>query len=104
MNVWLIVSLVFATAVAIYVIYNIVYTKRHGIKADAVVSRIEERLTGDSDGSTVDYDIYVEYRDADGNAQEAKISNQGFKSFEVGDKLLIKYLPNKPHVAVWVKE
>ena len=104
MNVWLIVSLVFATAVAIYVIYNIVYTKKHGIKTDAVVSRIEEHLTADSDGSTVDYDIYVKYCDVNGNSQEAKISNQGFKSFEVGDKLLIKYLPEKPHVAVWIKD
>lgn len=104
MNVMLIISLTFATAVAVYVIYNNLNTKRNGIKANAVVTRIEEQLTADSDGSSVNYYIYVEYTDATGKVQEAKITNQGFKAFEVGDKLLIKYLPEKPHVAVWVKE
>lgn len=104
MNIMLIISLTFASAAAIYVIYNIVYIKKHGVKTNAVVSRIEEHLTADSDGSSVDYYIFVEYKDATGNIQEAKITNQGFKAFEVGDQLLIKYLPEKPHVAVWVKE
>ena len=105
MKILLIVGLIFAVGAAIYIFYNISYTKRHGIKTNAVVSRIEEHYSADPDsGSSVSYDIFVEYTDETGNKQEAKISNQGFKAFEIGDKLLIKYLPKKPKVAVWVKE
>ena len=70
--------------------------QQNGIEADAVVTRIEESDTSDSDGgSGVSYSYYVEYRTLDGQTIEARLGNEP-RNIAVGSRLRIKYLPEKP--------
>ena len=81
-------------------IYKTQYTKKNGIEAEAIVTRIEEDTLSDA----IDYDYYVRYTTAEGKAQEARIKNPGPGLLRVGYRIRIKYLPEKPDVAVWIKE
>lgn len=101
-------AVILAVAAAIYILYNIWYTKKNGTEAEAVITRIEEETTYDSDGASTSYDYYVLYTRTDGGASgqevEAKLTNPGFgRGLEVGKRIKIKYLPEKPNAAVWVK-
>ena len=86
-------------------IYNYLRQKKikeNGIEVDAVISRIVEKESTDSDNNTdYTYEYYVKYTDQNGNQVEAKLSNPRTLS-KVGDQLKIKYLPEKPKVAVRV--
>ncbi len=106
MNLFAIIVLLFIAAVAGYIFYKIWYTKRNGIEADAVVTRIEEESGFDPD---VTYNYYVRFTRSDGemNGQEAeaRLSNPGFgKGLEVGARIRIKYLPENPKAAVRVEQ
>ena len=104
MSPFAIIVLGVVAAVAAYMAYKIWITKKNGIEAMAVVSNIKEETTTDSDGSSTSYTYYVRYTTADGVQQEAKIANMGFKKGpEVGDRIRIKYLPEKPNAAVWIR-
>lgn len=99
------VIILIVIAVAAFVFYRIWYVKKHGIEVEGVISRIEEGMDSDS---SVSYTYYVRYvrSDNEGNGQttEALLSNPGFaKGLEVGARIKIKYLPEKPNMAVWVK-
>ena len=78
--------------------------RKDGIKADAVVSRIEEHDHVDSDGGfTTTYSYYVIYEDRDGNTHEAILSKVMHSGYRVGDELSIQYLPEKPQYAFPIK-
>ena len=69
------------------IIFTIMRTnaiKKNGIEANAVVSRIKEQESTDSDGFTDTTYIYL-------------------SRIKVGDSLTIKYLPNKPKLVITIK-
>ena len=88
------------------IIFTIMRTnaiKKNGIEANAVVSRIKEQESTDSDGFTdTTYIYYVTFTTQDGQNVEAKLGNPSRK-IQVGDPLTIKYLPNKPKLVVAVQ-
>lgn len=104
MSPFAIIILVLVAAAAVYVVCRIMNIKKNGIETQAVVTRIEENVQSDSDGISVSYDYYVRYTTADGQTQEALITNPGFKKLERGEQITIKYLPQKPNAAVWIKK
>ena len=94
-----ILIIVFIIAVAAYVFYKIHYTKKNGIETDATITAIEDEGLS----TEASYNYYVRYI-MNGQAVEAKLSNQGFgKGLKVGTQIRIKYLPEKPKTVVWVK-
>ncbi len=101
MDPFAIAILVFIAAAAIYVFYKIWYTKRNGIETEAIITRIEEESNVDAN---ITYHYFVQYA-KNGKTVEATLSNPGFgKGLVVGARITIKYLEEKPNVAVWVKE
>ena len=97
-------------AVAALIIGFIVYTlirnnkiRKNGVETDAVITRIEEQESIDSEGG-VDYTYthYVTYHAPDGQSVEAKLDHAPWGA-RVGDTLRIKYLPEKPKFAIIVK-
>ncbi|MBR6918663.1 MAG: DUF3592 domain-containing protein [Clostridia bacterium] len=78
--------------------------RKNGIEADAVISRIEEHESTDSDGMiTTSYTYYVQFRTNEGSNVEAKLGKILQKNYRVGDQLRIMYLPEKPNYAVPAK-
>lgn len=99
MNPIAVVAILVLVAAAVFVFYKIHYTKKNGIEAVGIITRIED----ESMGEDVSYGYYVRYT-LNGQAVEAKLSNPGFgKGLDVGAQIKIKYLPEKPNVAVRVK-
>ena len=97
-------------AVAALIIGFIVYTlirnnkiRKNGVETDAVITRIEEQESIDSEGG-VDYTYthYVTYHAPDGQSVEAKLDHAPWGA-RVGDTVRIKYLPEKPKFAIIVK-
>ena len=88
------------------IIFTIMRTnaiKKNGIEANAVVSRIKEQESTDSDGFTdTTYIYFVKFRTQDGQDIEARLSNPS-GTIKIGDELRIKYLPNKPKLVIAVK-
>ena len=88
------------------IIFTIMRTnaiKKNGIEANAVVSRIKEQESTDSDGFTdTTYIYFVKFRTQDGQDIEARLSNPS-GTIKIGDELRIKYLPNKPKMVIAVK-
>jgi hypothetical protein len=104
MDPFAIIILGVVAGVAVFMACKIRITKKNGIEAEAVVSNVTEETTMDSDGSNTSYTYYVRYTGADGEEREAKITNVGFKKGpEIGDRIRIKYLPEKPNAAVWIR-
>lgn len=90
--------------VSIYMYLRRQKIKKNGITATAVVTRIEEKESFDSDsGTTVTYEYYVTYYSESGENVEARLENPPRRT-NVGDRLTIKYLPEKPYLVVAVKE
>ncbi|MBQ7546094.1 MAG: DUF3592 domain-containing protein [Clostridia bacterium] len=104
MSPFAIVVLAFVAAAAVFVAWRTMNIKKNGIETQATVTRIEEDVQADSDGASVSYNYYVRYTTADGQQQEALITNPGFKKLERGEQITIKYLPQKPNAAVWIKK
>ena len=99
MNYFAIFAILFIVAGVAYVFYNIHRVKKNGIETDAVITRIEDVGMG----TDTSYDYYVCYTER-GQKIEAKLSNPGFgRGLEVGAEIRIKYLPEKPNIAVWIK-
>lgn len=89
-----------------YVIYTAIRNnkiRKNGVEADAVVSRIEEEQSVSSEGG-VDYTYthYVTYRNPQGETVEAKLNHAPGRT-RVGDRVKIKYMPEKPNFAVLIK-
>jgi len=99
MNPFAIIAVLLFIAGAGYVIYNIQRIKKNGIETDAVITRIEDVGIG----TDTSYDYYVCYTER-GQKIEAKLSNPGFgRGLEVGAEIRIRFLPEKPNIAVWIK-
>ena len=82
--------------------------KKEGIETDALVSRVELHTwsggTGDTETrDTVTEDYYITYTNQEGQAVEALLSNPGNHTFKKGDKITIKYLPDRQEYPVLVK-
>ena len=102
-------TLYYVIIAAVAVIGVVLYVKRYmaikknGVEADAVVSRIKEVETQNDDGSyDTSYTYYVKFTTQDGQAVEAKLGNAPRFTRE-GDKLRVKYLPEKPKNVILVK-
>ena len=81
------------------------HIRKNGTEVNAVVSRIEEYDTIDSDGAlNTTYTYYVQFQTKDGNTVEAALGKIFQKNYHVGDELLVMYLPDKPGYAVPVKQ
>ena len=90
--------------------------KQNGIVTEAVVSRIKENESTDSDGfTTTSYIYYVTYRTMDGQTVEAKlasgksidnrITGKAWDSdLRVGTSVHIKYLPDKPKYVIRISD
>ena len=83
-------------------------TKKEGIETDALVSRVElhEWSGGIGDVGTQDTiseDYYITYANQKGQTVEALLSNPGDHKFKEGDKIRIKYLPNRQDYPVLAK-
>lgn len=101
--------LLFGAVVALIIgviVFNIIRSqkiRKNGIEADAVVSRIAEQDSVDSDGSLdVSYTYYVAYRTQDGQDVEAQLNHAPGRT-RVGEQVRIKYLPEKPEFAILIK-
>ena len=101
--------LIFAVFVAVIiggVVYSIIHmnkVKKEGIEADAFVSRIDVEESTDSDGMTSTTEKYiVRYTGQDGKQIEARLANPR-KGLVMGDRIKVKYLPEKPKYAVMVE-
>ena len=82
--------------------------KKDGIETDAVVSRVERHEwsggTGDTwAGDSVTEEYYITYTNQEGQAVEALLTNPGNHTFKEGDKIKIKYLPERQDYPVLVK-
>ncbi len=82
--------------------------KKEGYQTEASVSRIELHEwsggTGDTwAGSEVTEEYYVTYRNRKGQIVEALLSNPGDHTFKVGDRMVIKYLPDREEYPVLVE-
>ena len=64
---------------------------REGIETDAVVSTVKEHFDPDLIDST--YTTYVTYTDRDGRTVESPMTLEDSVSYEIGDKIRIKYIP-----------
>ena len=96
---------VFAGGIA-FAFYRNHIIKSQGIEADAFITRVEERDSTDSDGSTsTTYNYYVRYTDQGGVQREALLTNTYTqRNLVPGDRLKIKYLPGKEKYAVMVRD
>ena len=98
---------VVAAAVAAGLIFVFIRNNKinkEGKEATAVVSRVKEIESTDSDGcTTTTYEYYVRYTTEAGESVEAKLGNAPRRAKE-GDELKIKYLPEKPKYVRWIKE
>ena len=82
--------------------------KNEGIETDAVVSRVEVR---EWNGTIADHwadnnvteDYYITYTDQEGCPVEALLSNPGDYTFVEGDRIRIRYLPDRKEYPVLVK-
>ena len=100
-----VIAIVAVAAIAgiVYVIMRNNKIKKNGIETDATVSRIKEVETSNDDGSyDVKYTYYVKYQTQDGETVEAKLSGAPRFTRE-GDRVRIKYLPEKPKIVLLVK-
>ena len=90
-------------AVAVYTILRNNKIRKSGVEADAVISRIEEERTTSSEGGADFTEIYyVTYVDQQGKSVEARLNRAPGRTRE-GDRVRIKYLPEKPHFAILMK-
>ncbi|MBR4194403.1 MAG: hypothetical protein IKQ54_08765 [Oscillospiraceae bacterium] len=88
---------------------------QNGIEANAVVTRVKENVSTDSDGMvSISHSYYVTYRARNGQDVEALLGSGKSFEFNIGKKawdydlhegsqLRIKYLPEKPSYAIRIE-
>ena len=82
--------------------------KKEGFETDAVVSRVEQRVWNGSTGAdagpdNVTEDYYITYTNQEGQTVETLLSNPGDHVFREGDRIRIRYLPDRQNYPVLVK-
>ena len=105
------IVIIILAAFAIGGIWAFVFSKKvkkEGIETDAVVSRVELHEWGGGTGDTWAHDniteeYYITYVNQEGQTVEALLSNPGDHTFKEGDKLKIKYLPDRLEYPVLVR-
>ena len=101
---WILFGLVAAVIIG-GIVYSIMRTnkmKRDGVEADAFVARIDVEESTDSDGMTSTTEKYiVRYTGQDGKVVEARLVNPK-KGLVMGDRIKVKYLPEKPKYVAMV--
>ena len=104
MNDYLVIGIIAAVViVAAYNIIKVLTIRRKGVETEGVISRITEHSSVDGDGSLdVTYTYYVVFRTQDGQEVEADLNHAPGRT-RVGDRVRIKYLPEKPKHAVLIK-
>ena len=113
-NIFFAVVAVLILAVIVYKIIMNRKIRQNGMDADAVISRIEVDTSTDADGDTTTTETYyVTYVNQEGQTVEAQLGNPSinieifgkkYHSMKKGDKLHVKYLPEKPEYVVSVKK
>ena len=80
--------------------------KKEGIETDAVVSRIELHESGNTteawEHSNVSEEYYITYTDQDGQSVEAMLIDHGSRTFQIGDRVRIKYLPDRKDYPIFI--
>lgn len=83
--------------------------KKEGIETEAVVTRVElhewSEMAGDTyfpDSYTEEY--YVTFTNSDGQAVESMLTNEGDNKFKKGDRLKIRYLPDRQDYPVLIEK
>lgn len=80
---------------------------KEGIETDAVISRIElHEWSGIEDECPIDSvteECYITYRNHNGQNVEAILSNPGDHTFKVGDRIQVRYLPDRQDYPVMTK-
>ena len=98
---------VFVLILAAGFLFNYQRSKKinaQGIETTAVISRVKEIESQDSEGRReVEYQYFVRYQNQNGQVVEAKLGNPPRMARE-GLELRIKYLPEKPKYALAVKD
>ncbi len=104
MNDYLVIGIIAAVViVAAFNIIKVLTIRKKGIETEGVISRIEEQSSVDGDGSLdVTHTYYVVFRTQDGQEMEADLNHASGRT-RLGDKVKIKYLPEKPKHAVLIK-
>lgn len=79
--------------------------RKNGKKTTAVITRVEEHDSVDSDGMiTTTYANYAEYTADDGSRVEVRLGNIMNKKHAVGEEITIMYDPEKPNYAIQIKK
>lgn len=106
MPTWVIIAVIVIIA-AVGFAFNYKRSKainENGMEVDAVVSRIKEIESEESDGSrSVNYEYFVKYQNEAGETVEAKLGNPPRFLME-GTQMRVKYLPEKPKYVLMVKK
>lgn len=79
--------------------------KTEGIDTEALVSRVElHEWSGEiGDASTFTEEYYITYTNQEGQSVEAMLTNFGDHTFKEGDRIQIRYLPERQDYPVLVK-
>lgn len=81
--------------------------KKEGYETDATISRIElQEWSGGIEAwehGSVTKDYYITFTNHKGQTVEALLSNPGDHEFKKGDRIRIKYLPDRQDYPVLVK-
>ena len=101
------ILLAYGVLVLFLVLLDFYRTKRNGIEAEAVVTRAEKKWRSSAVGYGKSYRYTVKYRTTEGTAVSAELSGFGttgsIRKFCCGDRILIKYLPNRPERPLYIK-
>ncbi len=103
----IIIAVVFAVIIVTFFVIAIIRNnkiRKSGIETEGVISRIEEKETVDSDGfSDTNYTYYVNYRTTEGKTVEARLGIIMQRRYNIGERINILYLPEKPDYVVLAK-
>ena len=98
-----VIFLAIALALVVYSRLRDKKIKQGGYDAEALVSRIEESETVSSDeGITTSYTYYVQFEDNRGEVREAILVNPK-RGLTEKSRIRIKYVPEKPRIAVMLE-
>jgi len=81
--------------------------KKEGIETEGFISRVElrERSGGTDawDHGSVSEEYYVTFTNRDGQPVESMLTNTGDHTFKTGDRVMIRYLPERQDYSVLVE-
>ena len=92
--------------VGLYAAYIQIRIKRSGIEAEAEVIDVREEWDVASEPHTLKYTYVVAYRNAQGEQVTAALGglSDSKKDLETGDRILVRYLPDKQEYPIMTKK